>query len=82
MAELVSAVVDEPAALPSLQFALYELAERSPDKNLTMAAYRELGGVEGAISSRAELLYRSLDDAERVIGPADVRAARRGRRGG
>ena len=65
VAELVSAVVDEPAALPSLQFALYELAERSPDKNLTMAAYRELGGVEGAISSRAELLYRSLDDAER-----------------
>jgi WD40 repeat protein/DNA-binding SARP family transcriptional activator len=65
VAELVSAVVDEPAALPSLQFALFEVAERSPDKSLTMAAYRELGGVEGAISSRAELLYRSLDDAER-----------------
>ena len=31
VAELVSAVVDEPAALPSLQFTLFELAERSAD---------------------------------------------------
>ena len=37
VAELVSAVADEPAALPSLQFALYELAERSPSKHLTLA---------------------------------------------
>ena len=66
VAELVNAVVDEPAALPSLQFALYELAERSPDKRLTLAAYRELGGVDGAIASRAELLYPSLDDDERA----------------
>ena len=66
VAELVSAVVDEPAALPSLQFALYELAERNPDDRLTLAAYRELGGVDGAIASRAELLYRALDDAERA----------------
>ncbi len=61
VAELVSAVVDEPAALPSLQFALFELAERSVDRCLTLAAYRELGGVDGAIAARAELLYRSLD---------------------
>jgi hypothetical protein len=45
---------------------LYELAERSPDKHLTLAAYRELGGVAGAIASRAELLYQSLEDAERA----------------
>jgi WD40 repeat protein/DNA-binding SARP family transcriptional activator len=65
-AELVSAVADEPAALPSLQFMLYELAERRPDKSLTLAAYRQLGGVDGAIASRAELLHASLDDAERA----------------
>jgi WD40 repeat protein/DNA-binding SARP family transcriptional activator len=65
VAELVAAVVDEPAALPSLQFTLYELAERSPDRCLTLAAYRELGGVDAAIAARAEQLYRSLDDAER-----------------
>jgi len=66
VAELVNSVVDEPAALPSLQFTLYELAERSADKRLTLAAYRELGGVAGAIASRAELLYRALDDDERA----------------
>ena len=66
VAELVNAVIDQPAALPSLQFTLYELAERSPDRNLTLAAYRELGGVSGAIASRAEALYQSLEDAERA----------------
>ena len=66
VAELVNAVADQPAALPSLQFALYELAERSPDKRLTLSASRELGGVDGAIASRAELLYSSLDDTERA----------------
>ena len=66
VAELVSAVVDEPAALPSLQFALFELAERNADGCLTLAAYQELGGVDGAIAARAESLYRSLDDAERA----------------
>lgn len=64
--ELVSAVADQPAALPSLQFALYELAERSPTRRLTRAAYRELGGVDGAIASRAEALYSMSDDPERA----------------
>ncbi len=64
-AELVGAVLHEPAALPSLQFTLYELAERSSDGNLTLAAYRELGGVDAAIAARAEDLYRSLDDGAR-----------------
>lgn len=65
VAELVGAVLHEPAALPSLQFTLYELAERSPDCTLTLAGYRELGGVDGAIAARAEDLYQSLDDAAR-----------------
>jgi WD40 repeat protein/DNA-binding SARP family transcriptional activator len=64
-AELVGAVLHEPAALPSLQFTLYELAGRSADGNLTLAAYRELGGVDAAIAARAEELYRSLDDPAR-----------------
>ena len=64
-AELVGAVLHQPAALPSLQFTLYELAERSPDGNLTLAAYRALGGVDAAIAARAEERYRSLDDQAR-----------------
>jgi WD40 repeat protein/DNA-binding SARP family transcriptional activator len=64
-AELVGAVLHEPAALPSLQYTLYELAERSPDRDLTLEAYQELGGVDAAIAARAEELYRSLDDGAR-----------------
>ncbi|MGH9192870.1 MAG: BTAD domain-containing putative transcriptional regulator [Acidimicrobiales bacterium] len=67
VAEVVAAVVDEPAALPSLQYALYELADRSPDRSLTMAAYRDLGGVDAAIAARAEQLYSSFDDADRDV---------------
>ena len=62
VAELVNAVVHEPAALPSLQFTLYELAERSPERRMSLAAYRDLGGVDGAIASR---------------GRADVQRSRR-----
>jgi DNA-binding SARP family transcriptional activator/WD40 repeat protein len=65
VAELVGAVLHQPAALPSLQFTLYELAERSPDRNLTLAAYRQLGGLDAAIAARAEELYGSLDDRAR-----------------
>ncbi|HWM75711.1 MAG TPA: BTAD domain-containing putative transcriptional regulator, partial [Nocardioides sp.] len=64
-AELVGSLAPEPAALPALQFVLFELAERSPEGPLTLAAYRTLGGVEGAIAARAEELYRSLDDPDR-----------------
>ncbi len=67
VAELVSAVKDEPAALPSLQYTLYELAEMSPSRRLDLAAYRQLGGVDGAIATRAERLYSSLDDDERFV---------------
>ena len=42
---------------------------------LTLAAYRALGGVTGAITSRAEQLYRSLDDDERDGRAPRLRAA-------
>ena len=65
VAELLSAVADEPAALPALQFTLFELAEAG-DEALTVAAYQRLGRVDGAIASRAEQLYQSLDEGEQV----------------
>ena len=65
VAELVGAAVDEPAGLPSLQFTLFELAERS-DGDLELEAYRQLGGLSGAIASRAEALYQSLDHDDRA----------------
>ena len=66
VAELVTAVANQPAALPSLQFTLFELAGRRPDRCLTLADYRDLGGVDAAIATRAETLYLSMDDSGRA----------------
>ena len=65
VAQLIAAVADQPAALPSLQFTLFELADRRPDRCLTLTDYHELGGVDAAIATRAEALYLAMDDAGR-----------------
>ncbi len=66
VAEMIAAVADQPAALPSLQFTLFELAQRRADRCPTLEDYRNLGGVAAAIASRAENLYLSLDEAGRA----------------
>lgn len=58
---LINAASSNPAALPLLEFALEELyLRRRPDAVLTFAAYQEFGGLEGAISRRAEEIYAKL----------------------
>jgi hypothetical protein len=63
--ELVVAIVDDvgaqPGTLPLLQFALTELFERRQGRVLTLQAYRDSGGVRGALARRAEAIYRALD---------------------
>jgi len=50
--------------LPLLQFTLEELYQRrTEDGMLTLAAYRELGGVEGSLAQRAETVFKQLPDA-------------------
>ena len=58
--QIVADVVDQPASLPLLQFTLAELYARRNGAIITKAAYRDLGGIAGAIGSRAESLYASL----------------------
>jgi tetratricopeptide (TPR) repeat protein len=49
--------------LPLLQFTLEELYQRrTEDGLLTLAAYRELGGVEGSLAKRAETVFKQLPD--------------------
>ncbi len=64
-AELVADVAHHVGALPLLQFALTELFERRRDDVLTLDAYREIGGVVGALSASAERLYRAADERTR-----------------
>ena len=62
-AEMVAEVQDQPGTLPLLQYALTELFERRQQATLTLQAYREIGGVAGALARRAEALYQGLDPA-------------------
>ena len=62
LGRIVADVVDEPAALPLLQYALTELHERREGSTLTRRAYEAIGGISGAVAGRAETLYRGLDD--------------------
>ena len=51
-------VRDQPGALPLLQYTLTELFERQESSGvLTLAVYREMGGLSGAVARRAEALY-------------------------
>jgi WD40 repeat protein/serine/threonine protein kinase len=65
--ELVSTisedVIDQPGALPLLQYALTELFEHREGRMLTNQAYRDVGGVLGALGRRAEEVYAGLDPA-------------------
>jgi WD40 repeat protein len=64
---LVSTIIREtgnqPGALPLLQYALSELFEKREGRILTNKAYREIGGVLGALGRSAEAIYANLNEA-------------------
>jgi len=64
--ELTDALVDdvegEPGALPLLSTALLELWPKRQGSTLTLAAYRESGGVHGAVARLAEGTYGRVPD--------------------
>jgi serine/threonine protein kinase/formylglycine-generating enzyme required for sulfatase activity len=66
--ELVHAILDRPAALPLLSFALSELwARRDLDRAIIPArALEEIGGVVGALASHADRVVTSLAEPERA----------------
>lgn len=77
--EVLVRAAGQPDVLPLLEFTLDELYKRrAPAEQgqgaLTFAAYRELGGLEGAIASRAEGEFARLDAAAQAALPAVLRA--------
>ena len=56
--------------LPLLQYCLYELyRQRTPEGELSVEAFRELGDLEGAIGNRAEQLVLGLSETQRAELP-------------
>jgi WD40 repeat protein len=68
---LVETILDDiqsqPGALPLLEHALLELWERRRGNLLTLEAYRESGGVQGAIAKRADAIYDSFTAEQQQI---------------
>ena len=75
--ERLLADADRPDMLPLVQFALQELFDRREAKGeetlLTFAAYREIGGLDGAIDKRAEVAVASLGATELAALPRLLR---------
>ncbi len=68
---LLDEVVATPGALPLLSFALSEMyiafvKRQGGDRAITQADYEALGGVAGALRSRAESEHAALDEAHRA----------------
>lgn len=57
----------EPGALPLVSTALVETWVRRDGATLTLAGYREAGGVQGALARLADDVYGGLDDTGKAL---------------
>ena len=62
--DLLFEMKGQAEALPLLQFTLDQLFQRRSGRQLTLSAYRELGGVKGALTRQAEETYAALPSEE------------------
>jgi WD40 repeat protein len=64
---LLHDVEGQAGALPLLQYALLELWQRRDGRRLTVAAYRAIGGLQGALENRADEVLHSFTEPERDL---------------
>jgi WD40 repeat protein len=64
---VVAEAVGQPGALPLVSHALLETWRRRRGGRLTLAGYRETGGVSGAVAQTAERVYGELCPAEQRV---------------
>ncbi|HYA99317.1 MAG TPA: hypothetical protein VED37_03790, partial [Ktedonobacteraceae bacterium] len=62
--DLLFEVQSQAGALPLLQFTLDQLFQRRNGHMLTLEAYRQIGGVKGALAKHAETTFTSLPSQE------------------
>src|SRR5205823_269883 len=72
---LQAAAIADSGSLPLLEFVLDALYEAGRDRRLlTFAAYRALGGLEGAVARRADEVVDALPPRIQAALPAVLRA--------
>ena len=57
---ILDEVTNNPGELPLLEFALEELWKQRSDRQLTIAAYHQIGGIEQALANHAESVYKKF----------------------
>jgi WD40 repeat protein len=58
---------DQAAVLPLLSHALLQTWQRRSANRLTLAGYRDTGGIAGAVAQSAEQLFAAMDEADRQV---------------
>jgi hypothetical protein len=64
---ILNDVGDEPGNLPLLEFVLKELWEKRRGRVLLNETYDAIGGLQGAVATKADELFKSLSSAEQKI---------------
>jgi WD40 repeat protein len=64
---ILADVGDRPGALPLLQHVLVQVWRRRRGTLLTLEAYVESGGVQGALAKHADAVYERLSEGERDV---------------
>jgi WD40 repeat protein/energy-coupling factor transporter ATP-binding protein EcfA2 len=73
VSQIAQDVAGQPGALPLLQYALKELwrvcieKPEFPAPLLTRKGYEDIGGVQGALENRANVIYQSLSEDDRLF---------------
>jgi type II secretory pathway predicted ATPase ExeA len=67
---MVVDVIEQPDALPLLQYALTELFEQRKGDTLALEDYQALGGVEGVLERSAEAVFERLEGRAGAGPPA------------
>ena len=64
---IVADVGHRPGTLPLLQHVLVQVWQRRRGRLLTVEAYRESGGVQGALAKHADAVYEQLSETQRDV---------------
>ncbi len=65
--QLLQDISDQPGSLPLLSHALLETWRRRSGRQLTLAGYAAVGGVQGAIAHTAENVYAQLTAQQQIV---------------
>ena len=66
-ATMIADVLDQPSALPLLQYTLTELFNSRANNRMTLVSYESIGGISGALGKRAEELFNRLEPEQQAL---------------